>query len=47
MAAEGEDVYLTKDEMKKLLDGYTAEMKEAVAKMEFEQAASCATRSSP
>jgi excinuclease ABC subunit B len=39
IAAEGEDVYLSKEEIKRLVDRYTAEMHEASARMEFELAA--------
>ncbi|HEY3452248.1 MAG TPA: excinuclease ABC subunit UvrB [Myxococcales bacterium] len=39
LAAEGEDVYLSKDEMAKLLEEYTADMRKAAAEMEFEKAA--------
>jgi len=39
IAAEGEDVYLSKDEMHALVERYTAEMKAAAAEMEFEKAA--------
>ncbi len=39
VAAEGADAYLSKEEMKELVEKYTAEMKEAAAQMEFEKAA--------
>jgi excinuclease ABC subunit B len=39
IAAEGEDAYLSREEMQKLVAQYTAEMKEAAAQMEFEKAA--------
>jgi excinuclease ABC subunit B len=39
VAAEGADAYLSREEMKELVEKYTAEMKEAAAQMEFEKAA--------
>jgi excinuclease ABC subunit B len=39
LAAEGEDVYLSKEEMAKLVEQYTQEMRQAAAEMEFEKAA--------
>ncbi|MGC4114324.1 MAG: excinuclease ABC subunit UvrB [Myxococcales bacterium] len=39
LAAEGEDVYMSKDEVANLLEEYTAQMRKAAAEMEFEKAA--------
>ncbi|MBI5547839.1 MAG: UvrB/UvrC motif-containing protein, partial [Deltaproteobacteria bacterium] len=39
LAAEGEDVYLSKDEIAALVERYTAQMRQAASEMEFEKAA--------